>query len=331
MQLTYVGIAAKSYYVIFNFGTIVEVVSGLRELLIFASEYQINFGDFIKKRMKNIRKVFVIYWSTCPTSITLAFIMAMKDAQSAPFMTQYKIYSPPFFNFEENYFYFVITEIYANISAQFASTSAVAMDFLAVFFFSIGAGLLEELAARIEFIETEIREEVTVKIHEGTTIDELNKCILIHTKIKKFLISAQNLVSPIIFIQVVISTAVICTTCYTISMFSPADGASVFFRQITYMIPMGLQIFIPCYYGNEIMIAAEKFSMNIFHTKWYQGCKKFRTAFKTLLIHASQPLIMISGILFQVTLENFVTVSRLSYKFYAVMQNMNAKDGLMKN
>jgi len=343
MQLTYVAIAAKSYYVIHNFDTVVEVVSELRELLIFASEYQMNFGVFIEKRMKNIRKVFLIYWSTCPTSITLAFVIAMKDAQFPPFMTQYKIYSPSFFNFEENYFYFVITEIYAYISANFASTSAVAMDFLAVFFFSMGAGLLEELADRIEFIETELSDKKAAG-HDDRTIDELNKCIIIHAKIKKFLTAAQNFVSLIIFIQVVISTAVICMTCYTISMvslyfvvhaflnffssekFSPADGGSVFFRQITYMIPMGLQIFIPCYYGNEIMIAAEKFSMDIFHSKWYNGCKKFRTAFNTLLIHASQPLIMISGILFQVTLENFVAVSRLSYKFYAVMQNMNAKD-----
>ncbi|XP_070491031.1 odorant receptor 94b-like [Chironomus tepperi] len=275
--------------------------------------------------MKAIRKVFLMYWSTCPTSITLAFAIALKDAQSPPFMTQYKIYSPTFFNFEQNYLYFVITEIYALISAQFASTSAVAMDFLAVFFFSIGAGLLEELASRIAEIENVLDNENSGKDHDDKTIDELNKCILIHAKIKKFLVSAQNLVSPIIIIQVVISTAVICMTCYTISMFSPADGASVFFRQITYMIPMGLQIFIPCYYGNEIMIAAERFSMDIFHTKWYNGCKKFRTAFNTLLIHASQPLIMISGVLFQVTLENFVAVSRLSYKFYAVMQNMNAK------
>ena len=112
------------------------------------------------------------------------------------------------------------------------------------------------------------------------------------------------------------------------SQFSPADGGSVFFRQITYMIPIALQIFIPCYFGNEIMTAAEKFSMDIFHTKWYNGCKKFRTAFSTLLIHASQPLIMVCGILFQVTMENFVTLSQLAYKFYAVMQNINAKEGM---
>jgi hypothetical protein len=104
MQLTYVGIASKSYYVINNFHKIVEVVSELRDLLTFASQFQINFGDCIKKRMKSIRKVFLIYWSTCPTSITLAFIISLKDAQSPPFMTLYKIYAPPFFNFEENYF-----------------------------------------------------------------------------------------------------------------------------------------------------------------------------------------------------------------------------------
>jgi hypothetical protein len=118
-------------------------------------------------------------------------------------------------------FNFVITDIYAYISALFASTSAVAMDFLAVFFFSIGAGLLEELTTKIESIEMEISdEENSKKAHGDRTVDELKKCILVHSKIKKFLISAQNLVSPIIFIQVVISIAVICMTCYTISMVS---------------------------------------------------------------------------------------------------------------
>lgn len=87
---------------------------------------------------------------------------------------------------------------------------------------------------------------------------------------------------------------------------------------------MGLQIFIPCYFGNEIMIAAEKFSMNMFHTKWYYRCRKFKKAFCVLLIHASQPIIMVCGTIFQITLENFVTVGQLTYKFYAVMQNMNA-------
>ncbi|KAL7016822.1 hypothetical protein ACKWTF_010149 [Chironomus riparius] len=338
MQLTWISIASKSYIVIFKFEALEEVLADLRELLVFASENQVNFGRFIKKRMDRIRRVFIIYWSTCPFTINLAFIAAIMDAKVPPYMTHYKLYAPPFFNFEQNYFYFIIAEFYANIGAEFAASTAVVMDFLGVFFFSMGAALLEELAARIAEIETELKDKMTIENrikfhnieskHEERTVQELKKCIIIHARIKKFLISAQNLVSPIIFIQVVISTAVICMTCYTISMFSPADGASVFFRQLTYMMPMGLQIFIPCYFGNEIMIAAEKFSMDIFHTKWYQGCKKFRTAFNTLLIHASQPLIMISGILFQVTLENFVTVSQLTYKFYAVMQNMNAKEAM---
>lgn len=230
MQLTWISIASKSYVVIFRFKTLQQVLADLRELLEFASENQINFGHFIRKRMNRIRKVFIIYWSTCPFTINLAFIAAILDAKVPPYMTHYKLYAPSFFNFEQNYFYFIIAEFYANIGAEFAATTAVVMDFLGVFFFSMGAGLLEELAARIAEIETEFKEKMTnenrLKFHgirskhEDKSIQELKKCIIIHSKIKKFLISAQNLVSPIIFIQVVISTAVICMTCYTISMVS---------------------------------------------------------------------------------------------------------------
>jgi len=230
MQLTWISIASKSYIVIFRFEALQEVIADLRELLVFASENQVNFGDFIKKRMDRIRKVFIIYWSTCPFTINLAFIGAIMDAKVPPYMTHYKLYAPPFFNFEQNYFYFLIAELYANIGAEFAATTAVVMDFLGVFFFSMGAGLLEELAARIAEIETELKENMTKenrlqfhdneRKHEDRTVQELKKCIIIHAKIKKFLIAAQNFVSPIIIIQVIISTAVICMTCYTISMVS---------------------------------------------------------------------------------------------------------------
>lgn len=89
------------------------------------------------------------------------------------------------------------------------------------------------------------------------------------------------------------------------------------------MMPMGLQIYIPCYFGYEIMTAAENFSMNLLHTNWYDGSKKYRKAFNLLVYHATQPVVMVCGVIFKITLENFVNVCQMTYKFYAVMQNMN--------
>jgi len=89
------------------------------------------------------------------------------------------------------------------------------------------------------------------------------------------------------------------------------------------MIPMILEIFLLFYSGNEVMLAAENFLMDIFHAEWYHGSKKFRKNFSILLTQASQPLIMVTALIFQVTLENFMTVMKVSYQYYAVMQKMN--------
>lgn len=88
---------------------------------------------------------------------------------------------------------------------------------------------------------------------------------------------------------------------------------------------MILEIFLPCYFGNEIILAAEKFAMDVLHSEWYFGSRQFRKTFVHFMIQASQPLIMVSGTIFHATLENFVLVINISYKFCAVMQNMNAQ------
>lgn len=232
MQLTWISIASKSYIVIWQFEKVARVVENLREVLNFASSDQKSFGFFISKRMKSIRKVFIIYWITCPFTVVLGAIAAVLIANEPPYQLHYKLYPLWFFNYEQNYIIFLIFEIFEVIGPVIAATTAVAMDFLGVFFFSAGAGLLEELAKRIDHIAMNKQSDFNKKkknlmsrnkeerFDEENMYFELRKCIEIHAKIKLFLSEAQDLCSPIIFIQVVISTAVICMTCYTISMVS---------------------------------------------------------------------------------------------------------------
>jgi gustatory receptor len=94
-------------------------------------------------------------------------------------------------------------------------------------------------------------------------------------------------------------------------------------QQIFYMVPMVLQIFLPCYFANEVSIAAEKLSMSVLHCKWYYGNTKFRNSLKIFIINASQPVIIYAGIFFEVTLKNFVDFCNITYKFYTLLKNMS--------
>jgi gustatory receptor len=95
-------------------------------------------------------------------------------------------------------------------------------------------------------------------------------------------------------------------------------------QQMFYMVPMILQIFLPCYFANEVSIAAEDLSMSILHSKWYHGHRKFHSSLRIFIVNASQPVVILAGKLFQVSLASFVNLCDLTYKFYAVLQNMNA-------
>lgn len=92
----------------------------------------------------------------------------------------------------------------------------------------------------------------------------------------------------------------------------------------TYMIPMVLQIFNPCYYGNEVTLSSEKLSMNLFHAEWFKENQKFRVAFKMVMENARKPIIVNAAHgAFRVNLTTFLSIINSAYSLYAVLQKIN--------
>lgn len=224
----------KSYILSWKFEEIENFIDELKKLLIFAEKNRNNFGNHIEKRMIWIRKVFIIFWMSCPLTIVTASITSMLFIKDAPYQPPYRQFQPKFFDFYHNYSYFLIMCVYQIFPTTFAATTSVAAEFLSVYFFSISAGLFEELSDRFSDIKMEISKNPKLKMikenpqkegttemdHDEMTMKELKHCIEIHIKLKEFIPKAQKLVSPLIFVQVMSNTTVICMICYTISMVS---------------------------------------------------------------------------------------------------------------
>lgn len=105
------------------------------------------------------------------------------------------------------------------------SSVTVAADLLPLYFFNIGAGLIEEFGDKVVGIDVELDAESSsslsmtekIELKNAKKIQSLKTCIQTHKKIKKFVKKTEKIFEFIILVQGLVSTIILCTTAYTIS------------------------------------------------------------------------------------------------------------------
>jgi odorant receptor len=96
---------------------------------------------------------------------------------------------------------------------------------------------------------------------------------------------------------------------------------------IGYLLSMTLQIYIPCYFGNELSLSSEKLSDSLFHSNWIDESAEFKLAMKIFMENTKKPLQISVFNTFNLNLESFLTVVNSAYSFYNVMKTMKNSSG----
>lgn len=105
---------------------------------------------------------------------------------------------------------------------------------------------------------------------------------------------------------------------------SPAEDIAAFVFMIFYLFPMVLQIFLPCYYGNDVSEASNNLSNSLFHAEWLQTSKRFKTAMKLFMENTKrQVIISAADGFFFVNLAGFLKICNLAYSVFALLQRKN--------
>lgn len=86
---------------------------------------------------------------------------------------------------------------------------------------------------------------------------------------------------------------------------------------------MIVQILLPCYFGNEMIIASEKLSTSLFHSDWMNESREFRMAMKIFMENAKIPIKLSAVGIFQLSLDNFLKIINSAYSLYAVLKNVD--------
>lgn len=91
---------------------------------------------------------------------------------------------------------------------------------------------------------------------------------------------------------------------------------------INYAIVMSLQIYLPCYYGNEVTINSNNLTNALYKSNWINmdiQTKKLIYIYMELL---KRPVVIKAGNFFYIGLDVFVRIMRTTYSLFALLMNM---------
>lgn len=96
-----------------------------------------------------------------------------------------------------------------------------------------------------------------------------------------------------------------------------------FFRAFSFMIPVTLEIFLPCYFGNELSSASSKLSMAFFHSDWIDEGSSLKSLGEIFMENTKQDLKISAFGVFDANLSSFGRIANSAYSLFAVLRRIN--------
>lgn len=207
MLPTFIGDVLKISNLLHKTSKIEELMKSLKEIIEYENWIEENGGARLKARIRQIDSIFKAFMIT---SLTGVFFFCM-----IPFTTHelpLKLWFP--YDHKSNEFLFWFSTSLMLLPAIFSGPITIISDTLPMFFLNFITGMLEELSERLSHIS-----KVTKQDDEEYS-KELVKCIKVLQKINALQVEVGEIFGTIIWAQGFISTLVLCTTSFSLTVVS---------------------------------------------------------------------------------------------------------------
>nr|CAH7768516.1 unnamed protein product [Callosobruchus chinensis] len=136
---------------------------------------------------------------------------------------------------------------------------------------------------------------------------KLLECVESHRCILEFAKEFSVLFTISILGQFVVSVIIICTTMFEMTLV-PFMSLK-FVSLVLYQYCMLMEIFILCYFGNEVIIESNRLTNFAYQSDWLIGSSEFRKNLLFFMIRSQRTLKLYAGGFFTLSLDTFVRVS----------------------
>ncbi|XP_063925615.1 odorant receptor 4-like [Zophobas morio] len=292
-------VLAKLYYFIKNMETLKQVIETLNTNMFQAKPAQIRIVQPDLNFLKNVAIILavtiaacVLFWCSFP------LLDSSSRGNRLPFLCWYPIDTTASPGYELIYCHQVV-------SVFILATNSVNLDTLI-------SGLMMLIGAQCDILCDNLR---------NMKPEHFNQ------EFVKFAETSSKFFSMIIFGQCFTSAACIAMTLFRLTVVSVVSPMSSEFWSITFYLGAAIQqIFLYCWFGNEIEIKSSRIGYAVFESDWTSVSLSAQKSMVIFVLRCQTSITMSAFNLVYLTLENYVAILRVAWSYFAVIRSFNSDE-----
>ncbi|EZA58602.1 ObirOr5-E6 [Ooceraea biroi] len=170
-------------------------------------------------------------------------------------------------------------------------------------------GLLLQICGQLEILE----HRLTKLVHDEGIIGD---CILHHNLIFEYAYKVNNMFAKIIALQFAVSMLVVCSNLYRLAM---VTDYVTFISLTTYTCAILTQIFIYCWFGNEVKIKSLHLANKIYNMEWLTLSNSCKKGLLMIMKRATVPIEFSSAYVITMNLDSFAALLKMSYSAFNLL------------
>ncbi|XP_049961694.1 odorant receptor 4-like [Schistocerca serialis cubense] len=151
----------------------------------------------------------------------------------------------------------------------------------------------------------------------------LKECVRYHNDIARLIERLSALVGPILlgeFLADVITVSVSAFVTTTVK----ADSGWLF-KYASYLSAIAEQMFLYCWFGDEILSESERLQVSAYSCDWTGGSPRFLRELRIFLCRTGRPLMLTASKFYTITRETFLLLINASYSYFALLNQLNSE------
>ncbi|XP_037956940.1 odorant receptor 94b-like [Teleopsis dalmanni] len=274
-------------------------------------QLQMRTDSECKLWLEEHRKFKRVAFSYIIGSLVVAYIAFISVLFLSKYELAYGYYVPFEWKNPTKYWYAYFFDM---IAMSLNCLSNITLDMTYCYFmFHIGA-LYKLISFRLAALE---------QMKEVDVIRELKSIFRLHKHTKRLTLECQRLVSAPVLAQIMLSALTLCFSGYRLIHVSISIRIKIFINMFNFLGVMAFQIFLFCYYANEITINANHLTWSAYNTNWLHYSKSTKNLVFIYMEFLKQPVTIKVANLFDVGLPIFSRTMNNAYSLFAVLIKMS--------
>ncbi|KAJ3663545.1 hypothetical protein Zmor_007798 [Zophobas morio] len=148
------------------------------------------------------------------------------------------------------------------------------------------------------------------------------KCVRHHWMILNFAYNSNKFFNWIILLQFCVSATITAMTLFQLTIVEPLT--TEFFSFVSYGMAAVTQIFMYCWFGNEVQIKSNNLPFAVYECKWTNFSVKTQKNIFFFILRSQKPVKVSASNVFYLSLESFMMILKTSWSYFALLQQVSS-------